>query len=61
MAGYTTQAQRGSQDLTTTFTIAAIKLNGFHIDIISLDFSNEYLFLPMKTLSRVRCRIKCFI
>jgi hypothetical protein len=39
MTRYTTQTQRGSQDLSTAFTIAAIKLNSFHLDIISLDFS----------------------
>jgi hypothetical protein len=36
MARYTSQTQGGSQDLTATFTIAAIKLNSVHMDIISL-------------------------
>jgi hypothetical protein len=61
MARYATQAQRGSQDLTATFTIAAIKLNGFHTDIISLDFSNKYLFSPMKFWGLLFAFGKCWL
>jgi hypothetical protein len=35
MARYTSKTQGGSQDLTATFAVAAIKLNSVHMDIIS--------------------------